>query len=87
MSKDKLVVVIGKTVDEHRDIVSEILPAHALSGCDTVACCFGIGNGTVINAEAVLTTTNNRVVCRKCKACAPSGISLAISQDVKSTTA
>ncbi len=41
--RDRAIVDIGKTVERHRDIVPEILPAHALSGCDTVACCFGIG--------------------------------------------
>ena len=46
--KERVVVDIGKTVDKHRDIIPEILPAHALSGCDTVACCFGIGKGTIL---------------------------------------
>jgi hypothetical protein len=46
--KDRAMVDIGKTVDKHREIIPEILPAHALSGCDTVACCFGIGKGTIL---------------------------------------
>jgi hypothetical protein len=37
--KDRVVVDISKIVENHRDIISEILAAHALSGCDTVACC------------------------------------------------
>ena len=41
--KDRIVVDIGKTVEKHQNIIPEILAAHALSGCDTVACCFGIG--------------------------------------------
>ena len=27
---------------------TEILPVHALTGCDTVACCYGIGKGTAL---------------------------------------
>jgi hypothetical protein len=46
--KGRAVIDIGLTVKKHKDIVEEILPAHALSGCDTVACCFGIGKGTVL---------------------------------------
>ncbi len=46
--KDRVVVDIAKTVDKHRAIIPELLPAHALSGCDTVACCYGIGKGTVL---------------------------------------
>ena len=47
--KDRVVVDIGKTVEKHQNIIPEILAAHALSGCDTVACCFGIGKNTVLN--------------------------------------
>ncbi|KAG0723713.1 hypothetical protein GWK47_042084 [Chionoecetes opilio] len=46
--KDRAIVDIGKTVEKHIDIIPEILAAHALSGCDTVACCFGIGKSTVL---------------------------------------
>jgi len=46
--KDRVVVDIGKTVKKHQNIITEILAAHALSGCDTVACCFGIGENTVL---------------------------------------
>ena len=38
----------GKTVLKHSEIVERILPAHALSGCDTVASYFGIGKATVL---------------------------------------
>ena len=41
-------VDIGKTVQKHFEIVEGILPAHALSGCDTVASYFGIGEATVL---------------------------------------
>ncbi len=47
-SKDRMVVDIGKTVRQHKDIIPELLPAHALSGCDTVACCFNIGKCTIL---------------------------------------
>jgi len=46
--KDRVVVDIDKPVEKHQNIIPEILAAHALSGCDTVACCFGIGKNTVL---------------------------------------
>ena len=46
--KERTVVDIGKTVEKHACIVTEILPAHALTGCDTVACYYGIGKGTAL---------------------------------------
>lgn len=39
---------IGATVKQHSDIILYLLAAHALSGCDTVACIFGIGKATVV---------------------------------------
>ncbi len=48
--KDRAVVDIGKTKERHMDIITEVLPAHALSGCDTVAAYFGIWKGTALNA-------------------------------------
>ena len=41
-------VDIGKTVKKHACIVTEILPAHALTGCDTVEVYFGLGKGTAL---------------------------------------
>ena len=46
--KGRTVVDIGKTVQKHSEIVEGILPAHALSGCDTVGSYFGIGKVTVL---------------------------------------
>ena len=46
--KGRTVVDIGKTVQKHSEIVEGILPVHALSGCDTVASYFGIGEATVL---------------------------------------
>ena len=46
--KGRTVVDIGKPVVKHSEIVEGILQAHALSGCDTVASYFGIGNATVL---------------------------------------
>ena len=37
--KDRVIVDIGLTVEKHKDIIPELLPAHVLSGYDTVACC------------------------------------------------
>ena len=36
--KERAAIDIGKTVEKHVSFVSELLPAHALTGCDTVAC-------------------------------------------------
>lgn len=43
MERDKI-----KNVNPQNDIVIDLLPAHAISGCDTVASYFGIGKGSVI---------------------------------------
>ena len=40
--KGRTVADIGKTVQRHSEVVEGILPAHALSGCDTFASYFGI---------------------------------------------
>ena len=39
---------VQATVNENKDIVNQLLPAHALSGCDTVSQLYGIGKGTVL---------------------------------------
>ena len=39
---------IGSTVAKHRSITPQLLSAHALSGCDTVASYFGIGKTKVV---------------------------------------
>ena len=44
------VIDISATVKKHSDIVPNILAAHAISGCDTVASIFGIGKPTVLKA-------------------------------------
>ena len=46
--KGRTVVDIGKTEQNHSQIVKGILLAHALSGCDTVASYFGIGKATLL---------------------------------------
>ena len=48
--KSRAVTDIAKTVEKHSSIIEELLPAHALSGCDTVAGCYGIGKGTAVKA-------------------------------------
>ncbi|KAG7157431.1 hypothetical protein Hamer_G005863 [Homarus americanus] len=42
-SLHKLTCDIKATVEKHRDLVDDIMAAHALSGCDTVAHLYGIG--------------------------------------------
>ncbi|KAH3727503.1 hypothetical protein DPMN_053442 [Dreissena polymorpha] len=42
------VIDICKTAQKHINIATDLLSAHAISGCDTVAGYCGIGKGTVI---------------------------------------
>lgn len=46
----RTVIDIGASVSKHEHIISDVLSAHALSGCDTTASCFGIGKGKVLKA-------------------------------------
>ena len=39
---------IGETVKKYRDILPNLLAAHALTGCDTVGSYFGIGKATAV---------------------------------------
>ena len=45
--KKRTVIDIEKTVKKHVSFVCE-LPAHALTGYDTVACCYGVGKDTAL---------------------------------------
>ena len=47
--KDRTVIDIQRSVDANRKIIPDLLAAHALAGCDTVASSFGIGKGTMLN--------------------------------------
>ena len=47
-SHGKSSVDITATTKNHSEFISELLAGHALSGCDTVACLFRIGKGTII---------------------------------------
>jgi hypothetical protein len=48
--KDRATIDIIKTVEKHTDIIGEILPVHDLTGCDTVACCYVVGERKVLKA-------------------------------------
>ena len=48
--KDRSAVDIRETVQRNRAIVSYLVGAHALSGCDTVGCYYGIGKGKAVKA-------------------------------------
>ena len=39
-AKDRKPVDIRETVIKNKQIIPDLLAAHAISGCDTVACCF-----------------------------------------------
>ena len=47
-TSSRRVIDIKATTDKHSTIVDQLLPAHALSGCDTVSQMYGIGKGTVL---------------------------------------
>ena len=47
-SSERLTVDIKASVEKHANIVPQLLAAHGLSGCDTVAQLYGIGKGTVV---------------------------------------
>ncbi|KAJ8409789.1 hypothetical protein AAFF_G00218480 [Aldrovandia affinis] len=46
--KGRAIVDIKSTLAKHSQIVKNLLPAHAISGCDTVASYYGLGKGSVI---------------------------------------
>ena len=46
--KERAVIDIRQTVLQNSDIVPDLIAAHALSGCDMVACYHGIGKGTIL---------------------------------------
>ena len=45
---ERTLIDIGACVESHKGIIPELLGAHALTGCDTVAQCFGIGKATAM---------------------------------------
>ena len=49
-SSNRMLVDIAATSKKHGPIISQLLAAHAISGCDTVGHMYGIGKGTVIKA-------------------------------------
>ncbi|KAL7380340.1 hypothetical protein ABVT39_016150 [Epinephelus coioides] len=48
--KERVTVDIKSTLAKQTQIVKHLLPAHAISGCDTVALYYGLGKGSVIKA-------------------------------------
>ena len=46
----RALIDVKATVQKLGDIIPELLPAHALSGCDTVPMCHGIGKGKMLKA-------------------------------------
>ena len=49
-ARDRAMIDINASVRKHQDIMGNLLAAHGLSGCDTVATYFGIGKTTVLKA-------------------------------------
>jgi len=47
-SKARTLTDIGATAKQHADIACQLLAAHALTGCDTVAFMFGIGKAKAV---------------------------------------
>ena len=46
----RAVIDITATVNHLQSIIPELLPAHALTGCDTVSMCHGIGETKMFKA-------------------------------------
>lgn len=46
--QDRTLIDITATVNKHKMIMPELLAVHGLSGCDTVAPCYGIGKGVAL---------------------------------------
>ena len=46
--EDRVTIDIKATATEHRNIIPDLLAAHALSRCDSTACYFGIGKDTIV---------------------------------------
>ena len=47
-SPQQAIINIGETIKKHTDIISSLLHAHALTGCDTVGSYHGIGKATAV---------------------------------------
>ena len=47
---DRAFIDVTATVTKLRDLIAELLLAHALSGCDTVPMCQGIGKSKMLKA-------------------------------------
>ena len=47
---ERTLIDIGASVEKHKAIIPDLPGAHALTGCDTVAPCFGIGKARAIKA-------------------------------------
>ena len=45
---DKNIISIRKSVEKNDSLISSLLSAHALTGCDTVPMMFGVGKGKMI---------------------------------------
>ena len=46
--KERTVIDIDGTVEDNLSIIPGLLAAHALTGCDIVTTCYGIGKGTAL---------------------------------------
>ncbi len=46
-SRNHAIISVNNVIKEHRSVISNILGAHALTGCDTVSSFSGIGKATV----------------------------------------
>lgn len=46
--KGRAVIDVNETVEKHYDIMDNLLAAHGITGCDTVATYFGIGKGVAL---------------------------------------
>ena len=47
---DTVFIEVTATVRKLIDLIAELLPAHALSGCDTAPMCHGVGKSKMLKA-------------------------------------
>ena len=69
-SKSRTLTDIGETAKRHADIGCQLLAAHALTGCDTVACMWGIGKARALKVFSsdcqLLKIGNPTMLYRRC---------------------
>ena len=67
--QQRAVIDIKATVHVHHSVIPNLLAAHALLGCDTVASYFGIGKGTVLKTLVACPDSLTMLGCLEAQLC------------------